>query len=232
MRRGVLTLLHRQPEKFAGAGDVVLDEEVEPLVEGQPLAQLADLCVPVWGDREQLNAVLLGGFSSIPYCTYLYTVDTDAVQISDNIGKAGIVSGHYQRNRAERPYMQETVPAWGFLLSDAYISLDARRPSLTALQIVATEAGTDLATDDSDYTTWFRGQVLHPYETQHTLAEVADVLREEGFRIAATSFDNFKRHSDVASHISREHTWQQKAERALAKGRYFPGYFVVWAQRG
>lgn len=108
----------------------------------EPLAQLADLCVPVWGDREQLNAVLLGGFSSIPYCTYLYTVDTDAVQISDNIDKAGIVSGHYQRNRAERPYMQETVPAWGFLLSDAYISLDARRPSLTALQIVATEAGT------------------------------------------------------------------------------------------
>ncbi len=28
------------------------------------------------------------------------------------------------------------MPSWGFLLSDAYISLSGRRPSLTALQIV------------------------------------------------------------------------------------------------
>ena len=38
--------------------------------------------------------------------------------------------------------MQEKMPAWGFLLSDAYISLEAQRPSLTALQIVESEAGT------------------------------------------------------------------------------------------
>jgi hypothetical protein len=32
--------------------------------------------------------------------------------------------------------MKEAVPAWGFLLSDAYIGLVGHRPSLTALQIV------------------------------------------------------------------------------------------------
>jgi hypothetical protein len=32
--------------------------------------------------------------------------------------------------------MREAVPAWGFLLSDAYLSLRANRPSLTALQVV------------------------------------------------------------------------------------------------
>jgi hypothetical protein len=32
--------------------------------------------------------------------------------------------------------MQEPVPPWGFLLSDAYISLNASRPSLTALHLV------------------------------------------------------------------------------------------------
>ena len=108
----------------------------------EPIAQLAGKCTPVWGDREGLNAVLLEGFSGIPYCTYLYVVGTDGVQISDNVGRAGLVPGHYQRNRAERPYMQEPVPAWGFLLSDAYISLGARRPSLTALQVIASDAGT------------------------------------------------------------------------------------------
>jgi hypothetical protein len=108
----------------------------------EPLAQLAGKCAPVWGDRDRLNAVLLEGFSSIPYCTYLYVLGTDGVQVSDNVGNAGLIPGHYQRNRAERPYMKEPMPAWGFLLSDAYISLAAHRPSLTALQVVASDAET------------------------------------------------------------------------------------------
>jgi hypothetical protein len=37
--------------------------------------------------------------------------------------------------------MKEAMPAWGFLLSDAYISLAAHRPSLTALQVVVSDAG-------------------------------------------------------------------------------------------
>jgi len=121
--------IYRQREELAG----MLRE---------PLARLAERCAPVWGDREQLDAVLLEGFSGIPHCTYLYVLDIDSVQISDNVGDAGIIPEHYQRNRAERPYMQEKMPAWGFLLSDAYISLEAQRPSLTALQIIESEAGT------------------------------------------------------------------------------------------
>lgn len=108
----------------------------------EPLAQLARKCVPVWGDRDRLNAVLLDGFSGIPYCTYLYVVDTSRVQISDNVSNAGLMPGHYHRNRADRPYMKEAMPAWGFLLSDAYISLSAGRPSLTALQEVASDTAT------------------------------------------------------------------------------------------
>jgi hypothetical protein len=107
----------------------------------EPIALLATKCVPAWGDRERLNAVLLEGFSSIPYCTSLYAVANDGVQISDNVGNAGLQPGHFQRNRSDRPYMQETMPAWGFLLSDAYISLQAQRPSLTALQVVASDTG-------------------------------------------------------------------------------------------
>jgi len=37
--------------------------------------------------------------------------------------------------------MKEAVPSWGFLLSDAYISLMGNRPSLTALQVVRTGDG-------------------------------------------------------------------------------------------
>jgi len=77
------------------------------------------------------------GFASIPHCTFLYCVGTDGVQICDNVGQAGIAPDHFGRDRSQRPYMKEVVPSWGFLLSDAYISLAGLRPSLTALQVVS-----------------------------------------------------------------------------------------------
>jgi hypothetical protein len=107
-----------------------------------PLARLAGHCAPAWGDRAALNAALAAGFAGIPHCSYLYCLGTDGVQISDNIGPAGVAAGHYGRDRSQRPYLQEPVPSWGFLLSDAYISLSAHRPSLTALQVVQDGAHT------------------------------------------------------------------------------------------
>ncbi len=102
----------------------------------QPLARLAELCVGAWCDRERLNGVLLAGFETIPHCTYLYVLDGRGVQVCDNVGALGLVPEHYGRDRSQRPYMKEAVPAWGFLLSDAYISLVAHRPSLTALHVM------------------------------------------------------------------------------------------------
>ncbi len=107
----------------------------------EPLARLAEKCVPVWGDREKLDTLLLEGFSGIPYCTYLYVLGNNGVQVSDNASGDGLMPEHFGRDRSERPYMKEVMPAWGFLLSDAYISLSAHRPSLTALQIVVSGAG-------------------------------------------------------------------------------------------
>jgi hypothetical protein len=102
-----------------------------------PLWQLADRTIPVWGQREEMDLVLSEGFSRIPYCLFLYALDTSGVQISDNVGRDGtLLPSHYGRDRSQRPYMCEAVPSWGFLLSDAYLSKRAGRPSLTALQVV------------------------------------------------------------------------------------------------
>jgi len=107
----------------------------------EPLARLAEKCTPVWNDREQLDSVLIEGYSDIPHCTYLYCVDTNGIQICDNIDQSGLGPRHFGRDRSQRPYMKEAVPSWGFLLSDAYISQVRNRPSLTALQAVRTESG-------------------------------------------------------------------------------------------
>ena len=102
----------------------------------QPLSRLAERCAHVWGDRDRLNEVLLSGFPMIPHCTYLYVVEPSGMQPSDNISSEGILTEHYGRDRSQRPYMKEVVPAWGFLLSDSYISLIAHRPSITARHVI------------------------------------------------------------------------------------------------
>lgn len=102
----------------------------------EPLRQLAERCAPAWGDCDALDAVLTQDFSSIPHCAALYCVDMNGIQICNNVGPSGIVPDHFGSDRSQRPYMQEAVPVWGFLLSDAYIGLNGHRPTLTALQVV------------------------------------------------------------------------------------------------
>jgi hypothetical protein len=131
--------------------NIYLQREQLALLLHEPLAALAGQCAPVWGQRDALNSVLVAGFASIPHCTYLYCLDTDALQVCDNISINGVFPGHFGRDRSQRPYMKEAVPVWGFLLSDAYISLAKSRPSLTALQIVRNESGQPLGYLGADF---------------------------------------------------------------------------------
>lgn len=109
-----------------------------------PLARLAASASQAWGDRTQLNAVLGAALPELPHSKFLYALDTHAVQISDNVCHEGLIETDFGRDRAQRPYMREAVPSTAFLLSQAYISLRARRPSLTAIQIVRDTTGAAL----------------------------------------------------------------------------------------
>lgn len=101
-----------------------------------PLHKVAKACAGVWPEREKLDAVLQESLGNIPYCKFLYVLDPHGVQISDNISHEGVISKDYGRDRSQRPYMREIKVGTDFLLSEAYISLRARRPSLTALKTV------------------------------------------------------------------------------------------------
>jgi len=117
----------------------------------QPLAEVALACQQAWGDREKLDAALIATFDRVPHCKYLYALDTHARQISDNINHEEVITKDYGRDRTERPYMREVVPSTDFLLSGAYISLRAKRPSLTAIQIVRNKQGQVLGFVGADF---------------------------------------------------------------------------------
>jgi hypothetical protein len=116
-----------------------------------PLARISVRVRSAWHDREALDAVLIEAIRELPECTFLYALNTGGVQVSDNVSHAGLLRSHFGRDRSQRPYMKEVVPADGFLLSEAYISLLGRRPSLTALQLVRDSDGTALGFLGADF---------------------------------------------------------------------------------
>ncbi|MDX8034139.1 class I SAM-dependent methyltransferase [Lentzea sp. BCCO 10_0856] len=86
--------------------------------------------------------------------------------------------------------------------------------------------------DDTFLRSWFRDQVLHPHETRHTLAEMLPVLADIGFTLESTSVNGFGPLPDDPGELRyRERALAHDARRALAAGRYDPGFFLFQAVR-
>ena len=117
----------------------------------EPLAEIASRLSAAWPRREALDSILEEAIRQIPEATFVYALNTEGVQLSDNISRTGVLPEHFGRDRSQRPYMKEAVPADGFLLSDAYISLLGRRPSLTSLQLVRYDQGNALGFLGADF---------------------------------------------------------------------------------
>jgi hypothetical protein len=105
------------------------------------LTQIAEDCKQRWPDRQALEARLMEGLAELPYCKYLYLLDERAHQITSNVSRAGLLESQYGRDRSARPYLASALAGEPFSLSDAYISRNARRPSLTAVQIIHADDG-------------------------------------------------------------------------------------------
>lgn len=101
-----------------------------------PMQRAASRVAKVWHDREALDQELLGSMPKVPYVTYLYALDPNGHQISANAAQEGLMPEDFGRDRSERPYMTSLDPTTEMTLSEAYISLRANRPSVTAIQKV------------------------------------------------------------------------------------------------
>ena len=106
-----------------------------------PMRRLANDCAAVWPERDALEHVLEQGFELLPACKYLYVLDDRARQITSNISHHGLLPENFDRDRSERPYLADAIAGEKFSLSDAYISRNARRPSLTAARHILDEDG-------------------------------------------------------------------------------------------
>ena len=105
------------------------------------MSKLAEQCRAVWPDRTSLEDLLVREFEIQPYCKYLYALDDKAHQITSNVSRTGLMPESFGRDRSDRPYLKDAITGKTFTLSNAYISRNARRPSLTAIQRITDGQG-------------------------------------------------------------------------------------------
>lgn len=140
-----------QTQHNALADSIARQRDALKLLLRGTLGSIAEACSHVWGDRAALNAVLSRAIDTLTSGKYLYALDTNAIQLTDTISRDGPLTADFGRDRSSRPYMNERVPSAGFLLSQAYISLRTKRPSLTAIQLVRDSSGRVLGFVGADF---------------------------------------------------------------------------------
>ena len=86
-------------------------------------------------------------------------------------------------------------------------------------------------TDQTYLRSWFRDQVLHPHETQHTLKEITEVCAKSGARLVSTSINQFKKFDSESELFEREIEYEEVSKQRIAEGKYFPGFFTALYQK-
>ncbi len=84
--------------------------------------------------------------------------------------------------------------------------------------------------DDVHLRSWFKDQVIHPYETQHTLDEVLGVV-EPKYSVVSTSINNFKKIDNMSLIVDNEKLLFNYALNKLQKNNYYPGFFVFLCKK-
>ncbi len=85
--------------------------------------------------------------------------------------------------------------------------------------------------DETHLVSWFRDQVLHPHETQHSLKELLPVMADCGMELKATSINRFQPIDSVEALLAQEIEMEKLARERLDAGAYFPGFFVILAKK-
>jgi SAM-dependent methyltransferase len=89
-----------------------------------------------------------------------------------------------------------------------------------------------IISDEQLMRSWFHDQVFPPWETLHTLEEVAGLLAVDGFELRSTSINRFQKIRDLPSLFEEEKKYYEySVERNVRRRTFFPGFFTLLAQR-
>jgi len=78
---------------------------------------------------------------------------------------------------------------------------------------------------------WFRDQVLHPHETQHTFKEISNLLINYGYSIISTSINKFNKIKDLKDIYELEKECHKISIKKIEDKEYYPGFFIITGKK-
>ncbi len=108
---------------------------------GNNMAKLGRKCSEHISNPEKLDKLLKAHFKGSNYCKYLWVLDHTGHQLTATVSRKKLKEEQRGRDRVSRPYMQRALTGDPFYLSDAYISRNRKRPSLTSVQTIFDDDG-------------------------------------------------------------------------------------------
>ena len=102
-------------------------------------------------NRHSLEILLLDVIGAMQNCKFLYIMDLQGRQITSNATHQGLDTSQFDRDRSQHEYMQGLSETINFRLSNAYISANCKRPSITAIQVIRDRNGVRSGFLGADY---------------------------------------------------------------------------------
>lgn len=81
--------------------------------------------------------------------------------------------------------------------------------------------------DEKKIYSWFRDQVLHPHETQHTFEEMISIFNSINYDIISTSINKFQKIDDYKKIIQKEKELELYSQKKIKNKEYYPGFFIT-----
>ena len=81
--------------------------------------------------------------------------------------------------------------------------------------------------DEKKMYSWFRDQVLHPYETQHSFEEILKIFKMINYNIISTSINRFNKIKNFRDIIDEEKKLELYSKQKLEQKEYYPGFFIT-----
>jgi len=136
------------------------------------MSKLAEACSGKMDDRQALETFLATEMDRAEYCKYLWVVDHTGRQITEDATRTGFRHGQVGRDRVARPYLQRALKGDDYYLSEAYISRNRKRPSLTAVKSIYNEDGTVSGYLGADFDLRELPQITEQYEEEKIWKQV------------------------------------------------------------
>lgn len=85
--------------------------------------------------------------------------------------------------------------------------------------------------DQMHLKSWFRDQVLHPHETQHTLSEIIDIFELNKIKFTGTSINHFYKFDELKDIFKKEKELYNYGKNKIDNKVYYPGFFIVTGEK-